>query len=381
MLADDDFGAQGGDPRRMTGGVQIDLSTCVNFYGPPPAVLEALRSGIDPQDLQIHPYAAAERMEAPYARHLGVPASQLVAGRGTTEFIWALSRQVRARVGRRPAAGLHRLPQGVSRPGLRRRADPVGRARRGGARRGLARDHLQPAQPQRRHAGSRASSSPSPAAIPSKILVVDESYVDFVPDPDAASVVGTDAANIVVLRSPSKFWGIAATRVGVAWCPDRERLCRPAGPPRDVADLRPGRRGGGGGDGERRVGRALPPGPRPRRGVAGRGACARCPASSSSRTSACTTAASSPSTPTSSPRGWRRTASGRARSVARTAPIRARCASWRRCRTSATRSRRGARGGARAGRRAGRRRPTARPAARGGPTLAERGVSPRRRAP
>jgi len=28
-----------------------------------------------------------------------------------------------------------------------------------------------------------------------------------------------------VLRSPSKFWGIAATRVGVAWCPDRERLC------------------------------------------------------------------------------------------------------------------------------------------------------------
>ncbi|MEA2195121.1 MAG: hypothetical protein QOG42_1555, partial [Solirubrobacteraceae bacterium] len=56
--------------------------------------------------------------------------------------------------------------------------------------------------------------------------VVDESYVDFVPDPGAASVVGTDAENIVVLRSPSKFWGIAATRVGVAWCPDRERLCR-----------------------------------------------------------------------------------------------------------------------------------------------------------
>ena len=27
-----------------------------------------------------------------------------------------------------------------------------------------------------------------------------------------------------MLRSPSKFWGIAATRVGVAWCRDRERL-------------------------------------------------------------------------------------------------------------------------------------------------------------
>ncbi len=53
-----------------------------------------------------------------------------------------------------------------------------------------------------------------------------ESYVDFVPDPRAGTVVGTDAPeNIVVLRSPSKFWGIAATRVGVAWCVDRARLC------------------------------------------------------------------------------------------------------------------------------------------------------------
>ena len=64
MRADDDFGAQGGDPRRMTGGVRIDLSTCVNFYGPPPAVLERLRTGVRGEDLQIHPYAAAERMEA-----------------------------------------------------------------------------------------------------------------------------------------------------------------------------------------------------------------------------------------------------------------------------------------------------------------------------
>jgi len=78
----------------MVSGVHIDLSTCVNFYGPPPAVFDLLASGVSPRDLQIHPYPAAERMEAAYARHLGVPASQLVAGRGTTEFIWALSRHV-----------------------------------------------------------------------------------------------------------------------------------------------------------------------------------------------------------------------------------------------------------------------------------------------
>jgi histidinol-phosphate/aromatic aminotransferase/cobyric acid decarboxylase-like protein len=82
MQCEDDFGAQGGDPRRMTGGVHIDLSTCVNFYGPPLAALVRLRTGVQPEDLQIHPYAAAERMEALYARHLGVAAPPRRGGRG-----------------------------------------------------------------------------------------------------------------------------------------------------------------------------------------------------------------------------------------------------------------------------------------------------------
>ena len=74
MVADEDFGAQGGDPRRMTGGVRIDLSTCVNFYGPPPAVARAAAHGRPAgEDLQIHPYAAAERMEDVYARHPACP--------------------------------------------------------------------------------------------------------------------------------------------------------------------------------------------------------------------------------------------------------------------------------------------------------------------
>ena len=57
-----------------------------------------------------------------------------------------------------------------------------------------------------------------------------------------------------MLRSPSKFWGIAATRVGVAWCADPRAPVRAARPPRDVADLGSGRRGRRGRDGERRRG-------------------------------------------------------------------------------------------------------------------------------
>jgi hypothetical protein len=40
-----DFGAQGGDPSR---GVDMDLSTCVNRYGPAPAVIAALRPSSRP---------------------------------------------------------------------------------------------------------------------------------------------------------------------------------------------------------------------------------------------------------------------------------------------------------------------------------------------
>jgi histidinol-phosphate/aromatic aminotransferase/cobyric acid decarboxylase-like protein len=47
---------------------------------------------------------------------------------------------------------------------------------------------------------------------PDSILVVDESYVGFTPNPVARWVIGGDAANIVVLQSTTKFYGIAATR-------------------------------------------------------------------------------------------------------------------------------------------------------------------------
>jgi histidinol-phosphate/aromatic aminotransferase/cobyric acid decarboxylase-like protein len=223
-MYEDDFGAQGGDPRRMVGGVHIDLSTCVNFYGPPPAVLDLLRGGVRPEDLQIHPYPAAERMEAAYARHLGVPAGELVAGRGTTEFIWAFSRQVpqhrvavplpgytdylKAFPGRglagRQVPTIEHIDAALSAASLVIISNPHNPS-------GVALDPAELIEAARRH--------------PLATFVVDESYVDFVADPGAATVVGADVDNLVVLRSPSKFWGIAATRVGVAWCRDRERLC------------------------------------------------------------------------------------------------------------------------------------------------------------
>lgn len=225
QTAAEDFGPQGGDPRRMVDGVDIDLSTCVNFYGPPESVSDAL-AAIKPADLQIHPYAASERMQELYSRCTGVPASQFVAGRGTTEFIWALSRRV-------PRAGVA-VPLPAYTDYLK--AFPGrGFARYAGEQCPTI-DQLDAALSG--HSLVIVSNPHNPTGIaldpaalidvaqrhPLATLVVDESYVDFVSDPSRATVLGADVENLVVLRSPSKFYGIAATRVGVAWCADPDRL-------------------------------------------------------------------------------------------------------------------------------------------------------------
>ena len=56
-------------------------------------------------------------------------------------------------------------------------------------------------------------------ARPQGTLVVDESYVEFCADPAHWSLIGVDADNVAVVRSPSKFFGLAGARVGVAWSP------------------------------------------------------------------------------------------------------------------------------------------------------------------
>jgi histidinol-phosphate aminotransferase len=52
---------------------------------------------------------------------------------------------------------------------------------------------------------------------PASVLVVDESYMDFLADEAAGTLVGCEADNVIVLRSPSKFWGLAGIRSGAAW--------------------------------------------------------------------------------------------------------------------------------------------------------------------
>lgn len=221
-----DFGPQGGDPARMAGGLALDLSTCVNRYGPPPAVRTTLARMSLP-DLQIHPYGAAEEVERCYGALLEVDPGELVAGRGTTEFIWALGREVAHAEVAVPLPAytdyLRVFPgRGFSLPGHQiPSVELVDAAMRAAALVIVSNPH----NPSGVCLDPEALDAVA-ARHPAAMLVVDESYADFTPDPGAATITDTDNANVVVLRSPSKFYGIAATRVGVAWCRDRDRLIR-----------------------------------------------------------------------------------------------------------------------------------------------------------
>ena len=72
------------------------------------------------------------------------------------------------------------------------------------------------------------------------IVVVDEAYVEFVRDPAAASGLTAlaDHANVVVLRTFSKAYGLAGLRVGYAIArPEVATAIRKATPPFAVTDL------------------------------------------------------------------------------------------------------------------------------------------------
>ncbi|MEA3215873.1 MAG: histidinol-phosphate aminotransferase [Acidimicrobiia bacterium] len=215
-----DVAPQGGDPRHLPASVQVDLSTCVSRYGPPPSALAALRDA-SATLLRSHPYGASEQLTEAYGRFLGVPAHELVAGRGASELIWLL-------------AGSPLAPRvAVPVPAYTEYRQAFPRAAAGEAavhhRLELVSDLLEadrvvlisnPHNPSGRAFTAAELGQALMAARGRGVLVVDESYVEFVNVPGEYSMIGQAFENLLVVRSPSKFFGVAGARVGVAWSPN-----------------------------------------------------------------------------------------------------------------------------------------------------------------
>lgn len=214
---------QGGDLRGLPYDRDyLDLSTCINRYGPPPEVGRVLRE-LDPGLLKSHPYDAERMFVAAYARYFGVEEDDLVAGRGITEFIRLLSvllppeqvavltpdytDSIRFFYNHLPTSSivdtvgdrLDRIADGMRRYRYVVMSNPNNPL-------GL---HVPPGE-----LGEVCR------AFPDSILIVDEAYIDFTSGGPSWSMVWTGVPNVIVLASPNKPFGIAGTRTGVLWTRD-----------------------------------------------------------------------------------------------------------------------------------------------------------------
>ena len=214
------LGPQGGDHGDDGPTVVADLSTCIWRAGPPPAALAAVRA-LSADHLQRHPYGAVRIAVDAFAEAYRVPADGMVVGRGISDLLWAAAD---GPLGSRVAVPwpayteyVTAFPDGGHGPPawgydvaavaalldagrvvvLSNPHNPSGRV--------IERDALLAA----------AAGRPG-------VLVVDESYAEFCAEPDRHSLLGTSAPNVVVLRSPSKFFGLAGARVGFAWSADAD---------------------------------------------------------------------------------------------------------------------------------------------------------------
>lgn len=215
---------QGGDLRGLVAGRDyLDLGTCVNRYGPPPGVRETLRE-LDIRRLQPHPYEASRIFRTAYAEYLGVPAGDLLAGRGITEFIRLLAAVLpadRAAVvtpdytdSIRSFANHLPPPPGALDDARTRLARIAG---------GMDRyDYVLVSNPNN-PLGLYVPAAELAAvcrAHPRSTLIVDEAYIDFTVGGPRWSMIWAGVPNVVVLLSPNKLFGIAGTRTGVMWTPD-----------------------------------------------------------------------------------------------------------------------------------------------------------------
>jgi hypothetical protein len=215
------FGAQGGDPAR---GVDIDLSTCVNRYGPAPAAIAALQS-ISPADVLLHPYVAAERLIEVYRWATGIRDGAMIAGRGASEFIWAMGREVDPAEVHVPLPAYTDYLKAFPGRGFSLAGEQIPSVEQVDA--ALDQGGLVIISNPHNPTGTVLDPKDLIAAAdahPDATLVVDESYVNFTANPLRWSALGCDVPNLVVLRSTSKFYGIAAMRAGIAWCANHERL-------------------------------------------------------------------------------------------------------------------------------------------------------------
>jgi len=201
----------------------VKLASNENALGPSPRAVEAVRAAL----VRIHRYpdGPATALRAALARGLGVDASQVVIGNGSTDLIDLLAR-----------AFLGPEDNAVISEGAFARFAQVVRARNGRARLVPMRDYTHDLAAMRAAVDERTRlvyvanpNNPTGtwnrkgelaallADLPPEVLVVlDEAYFEYADDPDYPDGVAhvREGRPVAVLRTFSKVHGLAGLRVG-----------------------------------------------------------------------------------------------------------------------------------------------------------------------
>lgn len=205
----------GGDPRAFGAapGSVLDFSANLNPLGTPPAVRAAAAAA----DLAAYPEPYARTLARAIAARLDVPHESIAVGAGATELIHLCARTMPG-----PTVAIDVPTFSEYRPACeaaRLRVVPSSWPLRGpGA------FLCNPNNPTGRLLPAGAILDRLPAC---GLLVVDESLIDFVDDPEGASLVRASARSkgLVVLRSLTKWYAMPGLRVGYAVAhPDLVRL-------------------------------------------------------------------------------------------------------------------------------------------------------------
>ena len=210
----------------------LDLAVNVYGDGPPPHVRAVLADTVTTLGRYPDAGPACEAVAARHGRH----PDEVLPTAGAAEAFWLLAHAVRARL----AAVVH--PQ-FTEPEAALRA--AGVAVTHVLRRAAGDWRLDPAavpddadvvvvgNPNNPTGTLDPVASVAALCRPGRVTVVDEAFMDFVPDEVTASVAGrADLPGLVVVRSATKLWGLAGLRAGyLLAAPGLARRCAAARQP------------------------------------------------------------------------------------------------------------------------------------------------------
>jgi adenosylcobyric acid synthase len=242
--------AHGGDIRRLAAaagrvpGEMLDFSASINPLGPP----EYLRSLISRhlETLLHYPDPGYHELRAAAATRFGVSPEQVIAGNGSTEIIHALPRALAVTRAVIPApsysgyqealalAGCEVLPLLLKEEtGFAMEWQALAAELRGGEMVFLG----QPNNPTGRCFDPVELTSML-TRFPHTWFVVDEAFIDFVVDPPSVVAHLSQFANLIVLKSLTKFYAVPGLRLGLALAaPEVAAVIRAQLPPWSVNTL------------------------------------------------------------------------------------------------------------------------------------------------